>query len=610
MSGSKILPAKLADALPRLGADEPFTLIGAAKRIQLAPAIVASGQNEVDSTIEGAPTLTLSVHDATGKLREELRRGEFNMDALGESWAYSGLSKQGGDLLQLTFENRLVADLRKRTTPAKVSRGKMTRAQFVRSRVVRDVKRFGGDFICPQLNVRQPLAKAKQKDKGRGQGFATGTKIRGKEGPIKIRNAEILLDTCAKENAGTKATLAAVMAGVVEPPDFANSSVEKDHDSVGVLQVRRSTARAMGIDPMDVEEVTVAFLRRGFWGKGGAIKLARENPDKTAAWVAQQCQGSAHPGRYQEYKNVAERIIRAYGGSGKSSSTRREAAKYAFTQGKPDGPRGEDAWAMAARLAEQVGWRRFVVGTDFYYISEADLMKSRSRMVLKDGEGGVDAITYDVRANTRVDQCSVVCRTKLWQAPPGSVVEIEGEGVVDGTWLVSSCRQPIFGENTSIELRRGRALVSVKREPLPTATTSTPRSSSSSSSGRGSRGKMLRPVSGGNLSPNFNQDRGTHRHQGVDIGIPVGTTVKAALGGTVTVVGNDASGYGLWIEIRHADGLSTRYAHLSRQSVKKGARVDRGQKIGESGNTGRSTGPHLHFEVRKNGVAQNPTSYV
>jgi hypothetical protein len=84
----------------------------------------------------------------------------------------------------------------------------------------------------------------------------------------------------------------------------------------------------------------------------------------------------------------------------------------------------------------------------------------------------------------------------------------------------------------------------------------------------------------------------------------LGDTVTAAAAGTVTRVENLGSvSYGRWIEISHGDGYTTRYAHLSRQVVSVGQRVDRGQKIGEVGTTGGSTGPHLHYEQRRFGSA-------
>lgn len=102
---------------------------------------------------------------------------------------------------------------------------------------------------------------------------------------------------------------------------------------------------------------------------------------------------------------------------------------------------------------------------------------------------------------------------------------------------------------------------------------------------------------------------GTPRmHSGIDIPGPPGTPIHASAGGTVDFAGW-AGGYGRMVEIRHGNGLATRYAHLSQILVAPGAAVDRGQTIALMGSSGRSTGSHLHFEVRSQGKATNPLAY-
>ncbi len=98
-------------------------------------------------------------------------------------------------------------------------------------------------------------------------------------------------------------------------------------------------------------------------------------------------------------------------------------------------------------------------------------------------------------------------------------------------------------------------------------------------------------------------------HEGVDFAAPVGMRIRAAAAGIVSSASVHPE-YGNLIEIDHGQGLSTRYAHASSISVKEGAFVKRGEAIGAVGNTGRSTGPHLHFEVRINGSAQNPDRFL
>ncbi|MEZ7196451.1 peptidoglycan DD-metalloendopeptidase family protein [Pseudodesulfovibrio karagichevae] len=98
-------------------------------------------------------------------------------------------------------------------------------------------------------------------------------------------------------------------------------------------------------------------------------------------------------------------------------------------------------------------------------------------------------------------------------------------------------------------------------------------------------------------------------HKGLDISAPRGTPVYAPARGTVTYAGRDSS-YGLSIRLKHNASLSTRFAHLNRIAIKSGQEVTRGELIGYVGNTGRSTGPHLHYEVRLNGVPVNPKRYI
>lgn len=110
---------------------------------------------------------------------------------------------------------------------------------------------------------------------------------------------------------------------------------------------------------------------------------------------------------------------------------------------------------------------------------------------------------------------------------------------------------------------------------------------------------------GGCVSQNF-----WARHAGIDVASSMGVSVVAADSGYVQVVGWDNSGYGNMILINHGNGYVTRYAHLSAFAVQAGQSVKRGQLIGRVGSTGRSTGPHLHFEVINGGVPRNPAYFV
>ncbi|MFD8672506.1 M23 family metallopeptidase [Streptomyces seoulensis] len=127
------------------------------------------------------------------------------------------------------------------------------------------------------------------------------------------------------------------------------------------------------------------------------------------------------------------------------------------------------------------------------------------------------------------------------------------------------------------------------------------------------------PVKKYTLSASFDQggSHWAHKHSGQDFAVPTGTEVLAAHGGTVVKAGPNGAGdgpaYGNAIVIKHGNGLYSQYAHLSRVDVKIGQVVKTGQHIAKSGSTGNSTGPHLHFEIRKTpnyGSAVNPVTFL
>lgn len=124
----------------------------------------------------------------------------------------------------------------------------------------------------------------------------------------------------------------------------------------------------------------------------------------------------------------------------------------------------------------------------------------------------------------------------------------------------------------------------------------------------------VKPISGGRLTSNFGPRKAPKKgastyHKGVDWATPTGTPVYASCGGTVAKAGW-GSGYGYVVYLNHDDGRQTRYGHLSKVLVKVGQSVKQGDRIALSGNTGVSTGPHVHFEILINGKQVNPLKYL
>lgn len=163
-----------------------------------------------------------------------------------------------------------------------------------------------------------------------------------------------------------------------------------------------------------------------------------------------------------------------------------------------------------------------------------------------------------------------------------------------------------FNHLTEEELPIGEVLIvpEGKRLPAPAAPASqiaTGRPPALKVSGLG----MLWPTTGRRITQYF-----TWRHTGIDIALPTGNPIYAALDGVVEMSGWNRSGYGYQIVLRHSNGLKTRYAHNSKLYVLVGQEVAKGDVIALIGSTGRSTGPHLHFEVIVGGVRVNPFLYV
>ena len=122
------------------------------------------------------------------------------------------------------------------------------------------------------------------------------------------------------------------------------------------------------------------------------------------------------------------------------------------------------------------------------------------------------------------------------------------------------------------------------------------------------KGFLIWPTKG-TLTSGFGKRNG-RKHEGIDIAGPKGTPIYAAAAGKVVFSGWGPTGYGKMVIIKHRNHLSTVYAHNSKLLVKKEKQVKQGQKIALMGSTGRSTGPHLHFEVRNDTKPKNPIKYL
>lgn len=129
-----------------------------------------------------------------------------------------------------------------------------------------------------------------------------------------------------------------------------------------------------------------------------------------------------------------------------------------------------------------------------------------------------------------------------------------------------------------------------------------------------SRLAFVYPVMGPRMSSDFGIRKHPVRkvrrhHDGIDLAAPIGATIRAIADGQV-MYADPHGGYGKYIVIRHLNGFTSHYGHCDRMDVGPGSQVVAGQIIGSVGNSGASTGPHLHFEIRKDGIAEDPEMYL
>jgi len=194
------------------------------------------------------------------------------------------------------------------------------------------------------------------------------------------------------------------------------------------------------------------------------------------------------------------------------------------------------------------------------------------------------------RATTYVDNYDEYVRND-------SVIDNGSDGVLEVTALLTK----VNGDETDREITNTEVLtepknkvVSKGRKPFPV---------------KGATGTYVYPVTGFRISSPFGYRWGSFHH-GIDLALGIGNPIMAADGGTVLFAGWKSSTYGYMVEIDHGNGVTTRYAHCSSISVVAGQAVSQYEQIAKVGSTGRSTGPHVHFEIRFNGTAANPANYL
>jgi cell wall-associated NlpC family hydrolase len=385
-------------------------------------------------------------------------------------WRLAQNQKQGSDL-SMSYEDRVIALLRTKSDPRTASRGKMTRAEFVRM-LVRSIKAYNIDFFCPELHKIQPIDSKKDKNERKkkkqpGLEKSTALTILGHTAnKQQVDNAETILDIGYHMRANRKVLVAALMTAMDE-----STLINVQHgdavgpDSIGVFQQRASWG------PLS-QRKTVAGASKLFFKV--AIEIDKAHSDWTLWELCTAVQFPAYRSkpsgqipsfglRYDRFKKEAKVWVDEYGATGGDTSFTR-TKRFQFTVGPPDGPDGENYWQAITRLAEEVNWRAFVHNNTFYYVPDDYLIRQKPEYTISEETEGIEAIDFDVDAGKKADEVTVTCRADRWTAPAGSVIRLEKCGPADGKWLVWDIERQIFSYDATITLHREQ-----KRKPEPKA---------------------------------------------------------------------------------------------------------------------------------------------
>jgi murein DD-endopeptidase MepM/ murein hydrolase activator NlpD len=193
---------------------------------------------------------------------------------------------------------------------------------------------------------------------------------------------------------------------------------------------------------------------------------------------------------------------------------------------------------------------------------------------------------------------------------PGTKTPVPGKGRLGSLFEIGSTAA-VVGAGTMLFPGDSSASVAPSSVPsgsMDTSSSPSPAMSTEPTSDGSATGYAL-PVKAGQISSVLGM-RSMGNHKGIDIALPENSDVTAVSEGVVSKVGYDAGGYGNYVYIRHPDGTESRYGHLNKIMAKTDQKVDKNTVIGLSGNTGRSTGPHLHLEMWKNGQLVNPVQVI
>lgn len=390
----------------------------------------------------------------------------------GEPYRLRGLSKTGSTYT-LTFEPEIIALLSQHKRPVSASRNDLTRMQFIVRRLLSAVKERDIGWDIPDVSIKPKIEAPDRSAARKGLGKGVHALLNGQ--PLDAeqrRNVNLAMEAIEDTNAGDRASIALFEACIVEAPYFHNP-IGGEGTSSGILQLidthlGGSTSTRGG--RRDVKLVCKLFLTEGFTGKGGAIDLARKNPTWTPGMIAQACQGSGYPDRYEQHRGEADDLLAAAGGSG---GFLEQIEQYRFRAGSLDGD-PETYWQAILRLTDEVGRRAFVRDNLFVSAFDRDLLKRAPVLMVAEyptdderrlGVQPVGPIDFDWDVNKPVGTLSFTARADQLTAGPGDVIEVLRCGPAEGKWLIDEITDQLGRRDVTVDLVRPAP---AKKEPAST----------------------------------------------------------------------------------------------------------------------------------------------
>ncbi|MCA1571694.1 MAG: hypothetical protein LC798_15550 [Chloroflexi bacterium] len=471
---------------------DAFLLDGRPMDANVIEAIIDIG---LERRIDGASTITAQIADPDLKLLNSpvLRKAvDLLLDRVIDSSGAHGAEFRLADIdladndgaagLDLTFEATAVARLRRFTGAVHASRMDKTRAQFIKSLC----DEAGVQFICPDLKKRQPIQSVEdavtptERKTERHKGIKKDVKLTVKgvaADSEQVRQMQRANDVADSLSAPALAQLAMNCAAIGES-NYRAVKNQSGSKYSGVFQ-----ADPANVPPSDTEAQAHYFLKggKGFQG-GGAIALTRQHPDWSPGLIALTVEGSvsnfasrsAGAAHYDAHRAEAVKIMQAFGASGSvdvsaDDTPETYAVPYMFKRlGADEASDGkaEDSWTCMRRLADEVQWRLWEASGAIFYMSDDRILRSAVQTTVAPGADGIDSVTGRLSNRKDRQELTVRCHARRWDAPPGTVAEVEGYGKFDGRWIVSQIsRESLFTNDTTIALQqRVKALIEPAHE--------------------------------------------------------------------------------------------------------------------------------------------------